>query len=138
MKIPLPAVVAVAVTILACGSGESATGPNTSIAGAYGLRTLNDSAPPYTLYNQGSSRLDLLADTFYLDRAGTFREITRYRQTLAGTTTMPIDSVTGTWGVQGTSTLVLKEAGTGTTLQGTIQGNSFAIMEQGVRAVYSK
>ena len=85
-----------ALTITACG--DDPVGPD-SIAGTYQLNTINGQPLPFTLIEDGSDRLELIAGTIVLRSNSTFTDSTTLRLT-SGTTVQTEPTVaTGTFAI---------------------------------------
>jgi hypothetical protein len=123
------------VLAVGCGGGNT-TGPYTSVAGTYTLRTLNGSSLPHIVNQMGASMAEILDATLTLNEDGTFNESGHDRMTESGlaTTTSFIDA--GSISLRGT-TITLVSSTTGTT-NGSFNGDILTLSSAGLMAVYTK
>lgn len=120
--------------IVAC---DSTTAPDlTPFAGNYGLRSVNDTLLPYTVYQHIDTTIAIAADTFFLGVNGVFLNATRYRRTTTAGVDFLADSIGGTWTVRGSDLEIIATNGSG--LTATIGPTSFTTVGGGNKAVYSK
>jgi hypothetical protein len=123
---------------LACGGGDS-TGPSTSIAGTYTLRTVNGGNLPYTLIQVGADKLEITAGSIALNADNTFSDRITVRATDGGSVETEEFVAVGTYTVNGT-TVTLTERESGDSYSLAHSGNSLTQIEQEfqVTLVYRK
>lgn len=126
----------IAVTLLAlagCGGGEAGTGPSAeaAAAGTYTLRTVNGAPIPVAVTPAGSpARIEIVGGTATLRSDKTFSSSTDVRTTVGTMVSTAPTVYTGTFVVSGGA--VTFSATDGTTIPGTIAGNTLSIAQQGV------
>src|SRR5438552_6794929 len=101
---------AIVFAVAACG-GDSGTGPvAVSIAGTYALKAVNSSPLPYTVPDDGTGTVEILADMYTLSDDGKYTGTTQFRLTAPGepSSVFSLDSH-GTYAVAG-STITLTDA----------------------------
>lgn len=127
---------AVTLAMGGCGDDDDGTGPS-GVAGTYTLRTVNDQALPYTLYEDESYKIEIMASELTINSGGTWRETATFRETELGTPATSTQTVTGTYTRTG-NTIVLADADSDT-ITGTIQGDgALVIAGNGLTARYTK
>jgi hypothetical protein len=127
---------ALALTVVACGSDDSTAPSNSSIAGTWSLQTINGSPLPFTLA-PAPTKIEILSATAIINSNGTWTSSSQTRTTLgtqAPTTTTETDN--GTYTISG-STIALRSSD-GTVESGTISGNTFTQVESGFTFVFKK
>lgn len=126
----------IAVTLLAlagCGGGEAGTGPSAeaAAAGTYSLRTVNGAPIPVAVTPANSPvKIEIVGGTATLRSDRTFSSSTDVRTTNGTMVSTAPTSYTGTYVVSGGA--VTFSASDGTTIPGTIVGNTLSIAQQGV------
>ena len=129
-------VTVLAITALwACNDSPTGT-VNAADAGNYVLRTINDTIMPYTLIADGTTTLDIVADTIFMGVDGHFTDRTHQRLQQNGTTTFPVNVTTGTWSEKGST--VLFDGDDGSTITAGFAGTSLIILGSNLRAVYTR
>jgi hypothetical protein len=116
--------------------GGGMTGSST-VTGAYTLRTVNSAPLPYTLSQSGTSKTELMQDTFTLYQGGTFSRARQIRLTSNGQVTHQSENDTGSYTIFGAS-LSLSSNATGQSTLATISGNTMTVVQAGVVSIYSK
>ena len=116
--------------------GGGMTGSST-ITGEYTLRTVNSAPLPYTLSQSGTSKTELMQDTFTLYQGGTFSRARQIRLTSNGQVTHQSENDTGSYTIFGAS-LSLSSNATGQSTLATISGNTMTVVQAGVVSIYSK
>ena len=118
---------------MACG--DSSTGLE-SVDGTYTLRSINGTTLPYTVFQSGTTRIEVTDDVMVLNSNGTYTESGHTRNT-AGTqvTTLP-GSDAGTYTTSGTS--ITLHSNDGTTSVGTVSGGTLTIVDAGLSAVFTR
>jgi len=129
-----PALVAALLLVgTACG-GDTATGPEESIAGSYTLRTINGQNLPFTTLSAGVNRAEVLSSSLSLHADGTFQEERSVRRTHAGVSVTEAEMKFGTY--TGTGSGVTFRATTGAQVSGARSGGSITFVEEGFTFVY--
>lgn len=123
--------------LLAFACGGDSTGPDTNIAGAYSLRTVNGANLPFVLEQVGADKVELTADVFTFTDTGTFTQITTLRSTENGQVTTGTIPDAGSYTRSGTAITVAFLSGS-PTVTGTIGGGTFTIAAGGYSGVYRK
>ncbi len=126
----------IALVAAGCG-GDSATNPSASIAGTYSLKTVNGVALPFTEFQQGTNKQELLADVFVLSDGGSFTQSTTERITTNGQVTNQVTPDAGTFTVSG-STITLKFRSDNSMVSGTLGNGTITISDQGLTGIYQK
>jgi hypothetical protein len=138
----LAAVVVVMLAAVACQISEPPSDDRTAVSGLYGLRTVNDTAPPYTLAAGTDDAIEILSDTLRLTVDGNYQDVSQYRRTTAGVVTLPVDTVNGSWVLEG-ATISFKDA-SGDLSTALVQGSTLPVSGAGfvsgstLVSVYSK
>jgi hypothetical protein len=126
--------------LLACGDS---TGPVQSLNGTYDLQTVNGGPLPFTVFNDGFTREDLLADAITVSggssTSGSFSEVTTLQDTNLqnGQSDPPFtQSDFGTYLINGTAvTLTFSD---GSTDSGTISGSTVTVVATGISLVFKQ
>ena len=117
--------------VLACGSDS--TSPGNSVAGTYTLRTVNGANLPFTIFQFGSDKTEIISESVVLTEAGRFTQTGTLRVTTSGIANTVPYSDAGSYTLNGTAGTFTFDSdgssGTGTIVNGTITvayaGNSF-------------
>jgi hypothetical protein len=120
---------------VACG-GDSSTSPSASVTGTYTLKSVNGSQLPFTVFDFGTEKYEILDDAVILSEGGTWTESGTDRSTLNGQATTSTITDAGTYTLNGTA-ITFVSAQTGTT-NGSVSSNTLTITDQGIVAVYQK
>lgn len=130
---------AIVFAVAACG-GDSGTGPAAvSIAGTYALKTVNSAPLPYTMPDDGTGTVEILADTYTLNEDGKYTGATQFRLTPPGqsSSVFTLDSH-GTYSVAGT-TITLTDADDPTDkTTATLNGKTLTFSVEGFVLVYQQ
>ena len=128
---------AIVFAVAACG-GDAGTGPAAvSIAGTYALKTVNSSPLPYTMPDDGTGKVEILADSYTLTGDGKYTGATQFRLTPPGqpASVYTMDSH-GTYAISG-STVTLTDADDPTDKAvATLSGKTLTINVDGFALVY--
>jgi hypothetical protein len=120
------------IAVAACGS-DTPTGPDAEVPtpiGSYGLSSVNGKSVPVTMFTDtaftevvASASLALTADGKYLFAVTT-------NETVAGYLSVYVDSMSGTWTQQGTSTAITFTSSEASVpvVNGTWTGNSISLL----------
>lgn len=127
-------VAAVAVTT-ACGDSS---GPGTSAVGTYSLQTVNTKTLPFTFYDDGTQKIEVLSDVYTLSANGTYTNQTVIRTTTGGTSTTDNLSSNGTYKQSGSSITLTDSSDSTDQVTGTLNGSTFTINVSGTVLVYTK
>lgn len=127
---------AVAVTT-ACG-GDSSTGPGAGVAGTYSLQSVNSKALPFTFYEDGTQKIDVLSDSYTLSAAGTYTNQTVVRTAVGGTASNETIPSNGTYTQSGNSVTLTDSADPTDKVTGTVSGSTLTINVQGLVLLYSR
>ncbi|HUF50854.1 MAG TPA: hypothetical protein VMN60_08485 [Longimicrobiales bacterium] len=73
-----------ALVLTAC---SDSTGPEATVVGSYSLRTINEQAPPVTIYQDSQGRVEITGGSVNLNADGTFTDRTDIR-IVSGTTSL--------------------------------------------------
>jgi hypothetical protein len=104
----LTAILTAAVVLTACS--DSPTGGSGQIEGTYSIHTINGSSLPYTLFQFGNDKFEVLSGSMTLQANGTFTQTFSTRETEEGVTTTETSTSSGTWSRTG-NTVVLASQG---------------------------
>ena len=121
---------------LGCGSDSSTSPTGSSIAGTWALQTVNGSPLPFTLAQQGTNKTEVLSDIATADSHGAYTDITTIRITINGVASTQSIPDAGTYTLNGTA-LVLR-SNDGSSLTGSLSGNTFTVSADGFAYVYKK
>lgn len=136
-RLLLSLAVLLAVVLSACGGNDS-TGPGSvSIAGTYTLRTINGGNLPFTVFQSGTDKVEVISGDVVLTDGGTYTTQTTVRTTMDGTVTTDSETDAGTYTRSGT-VLTLRSGADGTTVTGTVSGGAITVVFEGFSAVYRK
>jgi hypothetical protein len=127
---------AVAVTT-ACG-GDSSTGPAVDVAGTYSLQTVNSKPLPFTVFDDGTEKIEVLSDSYTLTATGTYTNQTVVRTTTGGTSSNETLTADGTYKQTGNSVTLTDSADATDQITGTVNASSMTINVQGLVLVYSR
>jgi hypothetical protein len=116
---------------LGATSCSDSTGPGSNLAGVYTLRTVNGITPPVTVYQDATSRLEVLAGEIVLDANGNYQGTTRYRGTSGSFQEIQDDVIIGYWTLSGNQIALTDRDFPNDPYIGTIDGNSIIITEFG-------
>ena len=120
--------------LFACGDS---TGVVQNVNGTYDLKTINGSPLPFTISLPGAVVTEDVTSDVITASNGFFTDVTFYRDTdtQTGQVTTSSSSDTGTYVINGTA--VTFQFNSGFTGNGTVSGNSFTIVDQGISLVYT-
>ena len=122
---------------IACGGGESTTQPTLeSLAGTWSLHDINGVSLPLVIAQTGTSKTETLSDVVTATAAGTYTQVTQLRTTVNGVATTSSQSDSGTYTLTGNAVVV--RSGDGSTVNGTVTGNTFTIAASGVVFAYRR
>ena len=122
---------------IACGGGESTTQPTLeSLAGTWSLHDINGVSLPFIIAQTGTSKTETLSDVVTATAAGTYTQVTQLRTTVNGVATTSSQSDSGTYTLTGNAVVV--RSGDGSTVNGTVTGNTFTIAANGVVFAYRR
>ena len=123
---------------IGCGS-DSATDPVStpaSLAGTWSLHDINGILLPIVLTQTSTTKTEMLSDVVTATTAGTYTQVTQVRTTMNGQVTMSSASDTGTYTLTGSAVVV--RSGGGSTINGTVKGNTFTIAANGIALEYHR
>jgi hypothetical protein len=121
-------------TAVACG-GDS-TSPSATVSGTYTLQNVNGSQLPFTVFDVGTEKYEILTDAVILNEGGTWTESGTDRSTVSGQVTTSTITDAGTYTLNGTA-ITFVSAQSGTT-NGSVGSGTLTITDQGIVAVYQK
>lgn len=124
---------------MACGGGDGgdATGPTmVSISGTWNLQTVDGAALPYVVTQTGTEKIEITADVLTFTATGTFTEITAVRSTNSGQVTTQSVADAGNYTLTGNTLKAFY--GDGSTITGTLNGNTLNATTQNLSLVYKK
>ena len=129
---------AAVVAAAACG-GDSGTGPAPSINGTYALKTVNSSPLPYALPDDGTGKVEIVADSYSLAADGKYTSVTQIRVTPTGgaTTDLTVDSK-GTFTRSGNSVTLTDADDPTNVITATVDGTNLTISVDGFVLVYQR
>src|SRR5438552_11308780 len=95
---------AIVFAVAACG-GDSGTGPAAaSITGTYALKTVNSTPLPYTMPDDGTGTVEILAASYTLAEGGKYTVVAQFRVTLPGESATALSLTShGTYAVAGST-----------------------------------
>lgn len=134
MRLSLP--VALMVALAACGA-DTSTGPTpATFAGTWFITSVSGDGLPYVL-QAANPKLEILNDALAVNASGTFVRNHLYRTTQGTTVTIQSVADTGTFVITGAA-VTFRQNTDGSTLTGSLSGNSLAVMESGLVYKYTK
>jgi hypothetical protein len=123
---------------LACGSDAAPTQPVTaSLVGTWSLHDINGLVLPVVLTQNATTKTEMLSDIVTATAAGTYTEVAQVRTTVNGQATVSSASDTGTYTVTGNA-VVVHSNNDGSSINGTIKGDTFTIAANGIAFEYRK
>ncbi len=132
------AIGALAITFATACGGDSTTQPTpASFAGTWSLQTVNGAALPFLVATNGSDKLEITSDVFTVTSSGTFDEMATTRTTISGVATVDTLNDSGTYTLNG-SAVTLTFASDGSSIAGTLSGNSMTLTQAGYAFAYKK
>jgi hypothetical protein len=120
---------------LAAACGDSSTGP-ASIAGTYTLQTINGQAPPRTVFQDASGRVEITGGRVNLNADGTFSDATDLRVTSGTTVLTDTETAVGMW-VQNGDNITFNVSGGGSYSMA-LAGRTLTQVEEGITLVYRR
>lgn len=123
-----------AVSVIACGDS---TGPGGDPVGSWELETINDEQLPYTFFQFGTIRSEILSGRLIVRSDGTYENTSTTRDTDGSTVTTTTETFTGTWTASGGS-LTLTDDEDGSQINGSVSGNTLTFSEAGFEVVYRR
>jgi hypothetical protein len=114
--------------------------PNTaSLAGYYGLATVNDSALPRTVSSQPNDLLQIIDDTIAIGDAGTWADLTDYREVIDSVVDNPQNLIGGTFTLNSDSVTINFTSYNGDKFTGVLSSDHATLVIAGTStAVYVK
>ena len=123
---------------LACGGDATPTQPVTvSLVGTWTLHDINGLVLPVVLTQTATTKTEMLSDIVTATAAGTYTEVAEARTTVNGQATVSSHTDTGTYTVTG-SAVVVHSNNDGSSINGTIKGNTFTIAANGIAFEYRR
>jgi hypothetical protein len=123
---------------LGAASCADSTGPGSSLAGVYTLRTVNGITPPITIYQDAGLRLEVLAGEIVLDANGNYQGTTRYRETEGGFQDVYDDTIIGYWTLSGNQIALTDRDFPNDPYIGTVNGNTITFSDFGAGGTYTE
>jgi hypothetical protein len=129
---------ALVLAVIGCGSDNSTTPTNTSVAGTWTLQTVNGSALPFTLATS-PAKLEVLSYVVVVTSNGTWTSSEQTRTTI-GTQPPVTATVTdaGTYTISGNNVALTSNTAGSAAQAGTVSGNTFTIVQSGFTFVFQK
>jgi len=125
---------AAAVFLAGCGSDDSTSPTQASVAGTWNLTTVNGASLPFTI--QATPKIEVLSDQLVVSANGTFTESTQTRTTNGTSVTLQTVPDGGTYSLNGTAaTFIFND---GTTGAGTVTATGLIVAFPGVSLSYQK
>jgi hypothetical protein len=122
-------------TVLCCDSGVVGS---STVLGVYTLRTINDSALPYTIAISGADKTEILDDVITLYEGDTYAESSHLRVTANGQVTNQAINESGGSSLFGTSITLRSADGSRTRIATSTDNNTLTIVQPGQTWVYRK
>lgn len=128
----LRATLLVAALTLACGEPTSPLG----LVGTYTLQSVNSMPLPFTLHQTGATRVEVLDDVLFLSSSSSYSEVGHTRHTTDGIVSLaaPVDA--GTFSRRGD--VIAMESLLVGHWEGTIEGRTLTLVQQGYTLVYKR
>ncbi len=120
--------------VAACG--DSATGPDNSLAGTYTLQTVDGAPLPFLFFEFEASRYEMTAGRITLKADRTFDESFTYRVTENGQAQSFTEADNGTWVPAGDG--VTLRYGPGDQVAATVSGGVMTVNLNGTRFVFQR
>jgi hypothetical protein len=121
---------------IACGSDDSTTPTQSSVAGTWTLQTINGSALPFTL--SASPQIELLSYVVTATSNGTWTSSQQTRTTIGTQVTTTTTNDAGTYTLSGNNVAILSNTAGSTAQAGTISGNTLTLTQSGLTFVFQK
>lgn len=123
--------------VLGCGSDSATTQPTqASLAGTWSLQTINGSPLPFVTSQTATSKAEIMSDIVTASATGTYTEVAQTRTTLNGQATLSTQSDAGTYTVTGSAVVI--RSNDGTSVSGTVKGDTFTVAGNGVAFEFKK
>ena len=123
---------------LACGSNAPPTQPVTvSLVGTWTLHDINGLVLPVVLTQTATTKTEMLSDIVTATADGKYTEVAEARTTVNGQATVSSHTDTGTYTVTGNA-VVVHSNNDGSSINGTIKGNTFTIAANGIAFEYRR
>lgn len=120
--------------LVGCSSGVTGI---TTVTGDWKLRTINDSALPYTVSGSGANKTEIVDDVISFFEGLTYSETIHTRVTVNGTESVITTNESGNYNLFGTSVTLTRNSGA-LARRGLIEGNTMTIVENGLVQDYKK
>lgn len=128
---------AVILAAVACGSDDSTTPTQTSVAGTWTLQTINGSPLPFTVATS-PAKIEWLSSVVNVTSNGTWTSSLQVRTTVNGQASTTTSTDAGTYTLSGNNVAILSSSPGSTAQAGTINGNTLTVSQQGFVFVYTK
>ena len=130
---------ACALWLIAACSGGDATAPSASVSivGSWALQTVNGSALPYLMDQNGADKSEMTAEVLTFLATGQFTEIAQVRVTSGGQVSTLAVQQAGTF-TANKGNVTLTFAGDGSTAQGSQSGSTLTLGLNGLNLSYKK
>ena len=122
--------------VLGCGSDSTTQPTQASLAGTWSLQTINGSPLPFVTTQTGTSKTEIVSDIVTASATGTYTEVAQTRTTLNGQATLSTQSDAGTYTVTGNAVVI--RSNDGTSVSGTVKGDTFTVAGNGVAFEFKK
>lgn len=130
---------AAVVAASACGGGDSTTGPvSASVAGTYALQTVNSAPLPFTMPDDGSIKIEILADSYTLADNGKYTNVTQVRLTMNGVAAVENLESQGTYTRAGNTVTLTDSEDATDKVTATLNGATMTVTAEGFVLVYQR
>ena len=130
-----PVMLLLLLPVAAC-TGDS-TGPESSIAGTYTLRSINGVNLPFVIAQTGANKLELVNETIVVAEAGTFTQQGTLRETVNGVATVGSYADAGIYERNGTA-VTFQFQSNGSIGSGTASNGVVTVAASGYSYIYRK
>lgn len=122
---------------IACGSDNSTTPTQASVAGTWTLKTVNGSPLPVTLATS-PAKIELLSDVVTATANGTWTSSQQVRTTIGTQATTSTTNDAGTYTLSGNNVAILSSSAGSTAQAGTLNGNTLTLVTSAGTWVFQK
>ena len=122
---------------IACGSDDSTTPTQSSVAGTWNLQTINGSALPFTVATS-PAKIEVLSDVVNVSSNGTYTSSEQTRTTIGTQVTTNTSTDAGTYTLNGNNVAILSNTAGSTAQAGVVSGNTLTVTQSGLTFVFQK
>jgi hypothetical protein len=122
---------------LACGSDATVSEPTpASLVGTWALHDINGIVLPAVIGQTATTKIEMMSDVVTATAAGTYSIVAQLRTTTNGQVTLSSESDAGTYTLTGNAVVIHSD--NGSTINGTVKGNTFTVASGGIAYEFRK